>query len=63
MRNLQLKTGMSFLGHALCAGGCVPHKSTFGPHKSTFAPHKSTFAPQGDVCTPPQEKNLHNWQK
>ena len=57
MRNLQLKTGMSFLGHALCAGGCVPHKSTFGSHKSTFAP-------QGDVCTPPpQEKNLHNWQK
>ena len=42
MKKLQLKTGMNFLGHALCAGGCVPHKST--------------FAPQGDVCTPPPEK-------
>ena len=49
---LQLKPEMNFLGHALCKGGCMPHKST--------------FAPQGDVWhwhPPPWEKKLHNWQK
>ena len=53
MRKLQLKPGMNFLGHALCAGDCMPHKTT--------------FAPQGDVwhwnTPPPEKKNLLNWQK
>ena len=38
---IQLKTGMNFLGHAICAGCCPPHKST--------------SAPQGDVWHPPPQ--------
>ena len=46
MRKLQLKPpvlkpGMNFLGHAICAGCCTPHKST--------------SALQGDVCYPPKK--------
>ena len=55
MRKLQLKPGMYFLGHALCAGGSTPHKSTL-----ICTPRRClALAPP----PPPREKKLHNWQK
>ena len=38
---IQLKPGMNFLGHAICAGCCTPQKST--------------SALQGDVWHPPPQ--------
>ena len=46
MRKLQLKLGMNFLGHALCAGAARPTK--------VLLHHKEMF---GTGAPPPRKKN------
>ena len=47
MRKLQLKPGMNFLGHAICAGAAHPTKVLLHSKEMFVTP----------------QKNLHNWQK